>query len=70
MTESSFIQESKLNEIVAGYDNVALKRDDDISKIYTQTATKVENSNDSNHGANFLQKISHLQLKHSMVSYK
>ena len=48
MAESSFMQEGKLEEIVVGYDNGALKRDDDVFKICTKTGTKVENRNDRN----------------------
>ena len=42
MTESSFMQESTLDEIVVWYDNGALKRDDDVFETCTQTETKVD----------------------------
>ena len=43
MAESSFMQEGKLEEIVVGNEIHTLNTDGDISKIFTQTETKVEN---------------------------
>ena len=40
MTESSFMQEGKLDTIVVGFDNVALNRDDDVFKILPKPKPK------------------------------